>query len=188
MDNSQYLQALINAGPDAQNNLYVASFTLDKGLTNKLSDSNLFKSEGNYEQLYVRLIDYTSPKREVSTASLPYQNINIDIVVPSTSLDNHKLPITFRLDDNYYLYELLNKSIPISENGFFNEAFKDSTKWASIKITPLKGSTLSESGICWAYESCYLLGLPSLSYSYDSSSSLKVQCTFLYQKYTTQSS
>lgn len=187
MDNEDYLGELINSGPDAQGNLYRASFVLGGNIGSSLQEGNPLKDNNHNETLWVRLTKYTSPKREVSTSSLPFQNTSIDIITPSANLDSHKLSLTFRLDDNYHLYDLLNNSIPIKENGFFNEDFKDTTVWGLISVSPLKGSNLEESKICWKYENCYLLGVPSLSYSYTNSSSLEVNCTFLYQRYSTYS-
>lgn len=187
MGNEDYLGELINSGPDAQGNLYRASFMLGNETVSSLQEGNPYKGNDRNETLWVRLTKYTSPKREVSTSSLPFQNTSIDIVIPSANLDNHKLSLTFRLDDNYHLYDLLNNSIPIKENGFFDEDFKGKTVWELISISPLKGSNLEESKICWKYESCYLLGIPSLSYSYTNSASLEVNCTFLYKKYSTYS-
>lgn len=186
-DNEDYLGELINSGPDAQGNLYRASFTLGGKIASSLQEGNPYKVSDNNRTLWVRLTKYTSPKREVSISSLPFQNTSVDIIIPSANLDSHKLSLTFRLDDNYHLYELLNNSVPIKESGFFDEDFKDTTIWDSISISPLKGSNLEESKICWKYESCYLLGMPSLSYAYTNSASLEVNCTFLYKRYSTYS-
>lgn len=181
----KYLDYLIDSGSDAPENLYSASFVLSEELKKSLPEYNIFKGEKGDTKLAVRLIGYSSPSKKVSTLSLPFQNTTIDIIAPSSDQNSHKLSLTFRMDDSYSLYDLLCRSVPLKENGKFNDDFRGATLWDSITVTPLKGSDLDlNPSVQWIYNNCYLLNVPSLSYGYSKGSTLTVNCEFLYQSYT----
>ena len=193
MADNVFLSQLIQSGPDAQSNLYRAKFTLT-GDTLKSSQDTVDGESGIY--LPVRLTKYNSPTRSIQTASLPYQNISIQIPVASSTLEN-KLSLTFRLDAGYKLYELLRTSLPLNSLGGFNsptesiaDRYKERT-W-KIEVIAYSGSEGTESAMyektpgkgtaSWTYFNCKLLNLPSLGYGYGSTNSLEVSCDFLYEK------
>lgn len=193
MADNVFLSQLIQSGPDAQSNLYRAKFTLTGG-TLKSSQDTVDGESGIY--LPVRLTKYNSPTRSIQTASLPYQNISIQIPVASSTLEN-KLSLTFRLDAGYKLYELLKTSLPINNLGGFNSTTESiATRYEKrlweIKISAYSGSeeegsamyreTPGEGVMSWTYFNCKLLNLPSLGYGYGSTNSLEVSCDFLYER------
>lgn len=190
MGNSSYLTSLVQSGADAQSNLYKATFTFSASTGKGLPDSEVKNVLGaeDFEELSVRLTKFDSPSRSIQYTSLPYQNININIPVESSTLDN-KLSLSFRMDSNYKLYNLLEKSIPLNRDGTWNEE-KDFTdvRWSQIKVEAFSNIGQGKEGLeeisnmSWVFSNCQLLNIPSLSYSYDSSNSIVITCDFLYSK------
>jgi hypothetical protein len=193
MADNVFLSQLIQSGPDAQSNLYRAKFTL-VGDVLKSKQDTVDGEKGIC--LSVRLTKYNSPARSIQTVSLSYQNINIQIPVASSTLEN-KLSLTFRLDAGYKLYELLKTSLPINNLGGFNLteesiANKYNKRTWNIVVNAYSGSegegsamykeTPGEGVMSWTYLNCKLLNLPSLGYGYGSTSSLEVSCDFLYER------
>ena len=193
MADNVFLSQLIQSGPDAQSNLYRAKFTLEGEFENKEDNQELIDKK---IFLPVRLTKYSSPARSIQTASLPYQNISIQIPVASSTLEN-KLSLTFRLDAGYKLYELLRTSLPLNSWGGFNspmesiaDRYKERT-W-KIEVIAYSGNGGTESAMyeetpgkgtaSWTYFNCKLLNLPSLGYGYGSTNSLEVSCDFLYER------
>ena len=191
MADNVFLSQLIQSGPDAQSNLYRAKFTLEGEFENKEDNQELIDKK---VFLPVRLTKYNSPARSIQTASLPYQNISIQIPVSSTSLEN-KLSLTFRMDDNYLLYELLKNSLPLNSSwesdtneASISDLYKKRT-W-EIEVNAYSGSTefgktmykedMEMGSINWVYYGCKLLNIPSLGYGYNSTGSMEVSCDFLY--------
>ena len=189
MATSEFLQSLIESGPDAQGNLYKATFTFASsnkaGFLATTVDS-LIPSE----ELSVRLTKYNSPSVAISTVSLPYQNLSINIPTVSSTLDN-KLNLTFRMDDGYSLYKLLIECNPLKSSGAWgasdNEVNLTPYIWNTIKIEAYSGSKATPSkgydeatALSWEYHDCKLLDVPSISYGYSNAQAIEVSCNFTY--------
>jgi hypothetical protein len=187
MADNVFLSQLIQSGPDAQGNLYKATFTFAEKDSEGILDSSI--GETGKESLAVRLTKYNSPNIAIQAIAIPYQNINLNIPVAGTTLEN-KLSLSFRMDDNYRLYTLLKSSIPLNSEGTWSEEKESSFKpyrWKSIKVEAYRGNKISAesgykdaTGVAWEYIDCNLLGVPSLSYGYGSAQSLEVTCNFIY--------
>ena len=187
MADTSFLSQLIQSGPDAQGNLYKATFIFAGEDSEGILDSNI--PEEKKESLAVRLTKYNSPSVAIQSISIPYQNISLNIPAAGTTLEN-KLSLSFRMDDNYELYTLLKSSIPLNSDGTWSPKKESDFKpyrWKSIKIEAYRGNKITvesgyknAAGVTWEYIDCNLLGVPSLSYSYGSAQSLEVTCNFIY--------
>lgn len=191
MADNSFLTQLIQESADAQNNLYKATFSFSvvvvRGITDKKVKEIL---DGNGTSLSVRLTKFNSPARSVQTVSLPFQNINMNIPVVSSNLEN-KISLSFRVDDNYNLYKLLRECLPLKSTGEWNSKGETSDfkklQWSSIRVDAFKGGnseylTQNKGVVSWKFLNCRLLSLPSLSYSYNSPSTLEISCDFTYER------
>lgn len=190
MTNNPFLTQLIQDSADAQSNLYKATFRFSSTGSLGIKDEEVKKIISD-ESLVVRLTKFNSPARAIQTVALPFQNISLNIPVVSSTLEN-KLSLSFRVDDNYNLYQLLQKCIPLKSTGEWSsdrytvDTFKK-FQWASIKVDAFSGGNTdylnkTEGAIYWRFLNCRLLTIPSLGYSYNSPSQLEVSCDFTYEK------
>lgn len=166
------LERLIDAGADAQANLFVIELVPQL----EAIDKNLFV---NYTS---RLENFTVPAQAISTTSLLFQNIKID--KPIVSSDFQKVfTITFRLDKNYELYDALRKTLAVNEFGNYKLS-RDKAWTARVKLYTGELEEASKSYVkAWTFNQCFLTRINQLTYDYSSAAPLKVTADFVFDYY-----
>jgi len=164
-----FLDTLIQTGPDASLNLFSVSF--------KPIDDTLYNS-----QLSCRTTTFVTPKRNVVTTDILYQNIKIQKVASGSEIDK-TVNFNIRLDDNYELLSYLRSKQCINGLGEFVE---DVDKRFTITVDALKpyGSLLSNEQYTsiyrWKFYDCYITTVGDISFGYENSGAPNVVVSFVY--------
>lgn len=109
LNNSEFLQTLINTGPDAMSNLYQASFLFPNTTSSIASLLN---------NMSCRITNFTPPSLSTSTTDVPYLGTNITIEAPGVNTDK-RLSLSLRIDDDYSIYKFIKKSLSVTPTGNF---------------------------------------------------------------------
>lgn len=172
LSSNDYLSTLINTGADAQNNLYELTFKLYKG--------NAVENLSIIEELKVRTEKFDTPKLGANTKKFVYQNIEVEKLLPSSSLEK-RLNLDFRLDANYKLFNALKSTLPINAKGEYDNP---SYYW-TITASALNANNNDYEVVCtWLFNKCYLVDLSSFNYSYNSSNAITIRSSFVYDYVT----
>lgn len=167
-----FLQNLIQTGPDASLNLFAINF--------------LPFDETDYDNiLSLRTTQFPTPKRDVSTASLPYQNIELKKAVPSSSIDR---TITFnvRIDSYFDVLAKLRSKQVIDDIGLFVLDENDSYTITVDALRPYDSLTSSEQYITtyrWVFYDAYIISIGSMNFSYDSAATGSTSVGFVFSRY-----
>ena len=161
---SDFLSNLIGAGPDASLNLFKVTF-----------------SRNDMKILEARTKDFISPTRDAGTESAPYQNIDIEIPIPSTSIPR-TLTMGLRLDSGYKSYDILKKNQLVNNLGQFS---KENKKIDNITISSYEPTDTEEMNEVyrWVFEDVYITKVSPLSYSYESANQASCNITFVWSSY-----
>ena len=168
LDTRFLLSDLIRLGPDAYSNLFKIT------MTGTLQSESLNIITG-------RTTTFNGPQRDSVSKEIPYQNVNIQIPSPGTQLPRNS-ELTMRIDSGYKSYELLRSLQLINHNGFYE---KDPNK----KITKMHvvSYQMEPQGLVpvyeWNFYNLYLITVSKLTYTYDSSSNLTTNISFIWEKY-----
>lgn len=177
LKSSDFLSTLIKTGPDASLNLYTISF-LRNG--SSVYNSLLSLRTTNIESLVTR---------DITTATLPYQNVDIQVVSSGTSITKTQT-FSIRVDKDYRVLETLRNYQCIDENGDF---YRDENKKIDITIDALSPSDDMysqgeyKSVYRWKFNDCYVTNIVPLSYSYESPATASVNVTFVWSTYLERS-
>lgn len=172
LSSNDYLSTLINTGADAQNNLYELTFKLYKG--------SAVDNLSIIEELKVRTEKFDTPKLGANTKKFVYQNIEVEKLLPSSSLEK-RLNLDFRLDANYKLFNALKSTLPINVKGEYDNP---SYYW-TITASALNANDNDYEVVCtWHFNKCYLVDLSSFNYSYNSSNAITIRSSFVYDYVT----
>ena len=176
LSSTSWLKEIVSSGADAQSNLFEIEFT-NPGLNDACT--NIFKT---------RVSNFIAPSIEVVTVSIPYQNVLVQKILPSSQLPK-TIYFDFRLDQNYLLYQGLKKTLVIDENGgdrrdpYSQDSSYVSNDW-TITVKSLKSAYYKDS-FCetqaWKFNNCHLIKLDSITYGYSQSSPLNIKATFIYK-------
>lgn len=164
LKSSDFLSNLIGAGPDASLNLFKVTFSRD-----------------DMKILEARTKDFISPTRDAETESVPYQNIDIGIPVPSTSIPR-TLTMGLRLDSGYASYNLLKKNQVVNSLGQFSKEGKEISSITISAYEPTDTEMMNEV-YRWVFENAYILKVSPLSYSYESANQASCNITFVWGSY-----
>lgn len=172
LSSNDYLSTLINTGADAQNNLYELTFKLYKG--------SAVDNLSIIEELKVRTEKFDTPKLGANTKKFVYQNIEVEKLLPSSSLEK-RLNLDFRLDANYKLFNALKSTLPINAKGEYDNP---SYYW-TITASALNANNNDYEVVCtWHFNKCYLVDLSSFNYSYNSGNAITIRSSFVYDYVT----
>lgn len=181
-----YVTDLISVGADAMNNLYYLEF-----------EGSLFSSDEQLKiGLKVRNKDFTPPTFAQSTKNtVNFMTTSLDWPSPVITGDK-KLSLTFRLDENYKLYEFfLNQKsvtgnanlafatngVPDSANGGFKITVYAFDRSLSDKIEGIADPTASE---CYrklySFDYCWVQNISGLDYSYNNNGALTLKVDILF--------
>lgn len=176
---SNFLQTLINSGPDAQSNLYEVVFTS--------SDST--SSDDIQSRLRCRVSNFSIPSIEENTTSIPYQNTNVEIITNGLSLTK-KITLNIRLDSNYEIYNYLLDKLCVNTYGDFE---LDPSKSMTIDVFPFTYGTSADptpdgmynvpelgSPHMWSFYDCYITSVGTISYTYLNSGIISIPISFIY--------
>lgn len=173
---TSWLEELISSDADAQSNLFEVEF-INSGLS--AAYTNSFKT---------RVSGFIAPSMEVVTASIPYQNVLVQKILPSSQLPK-TVYFDFRLDQNYLLYQGLKKTLVIDENGgdrkdpCSSDSSYVSNDW-TITVRSLMSANYKNTFLeaqTWKFNNCRLIKLDSITYGYSQSSPLTIKATFIYK-------
>ena len=158
------LSSLIGAGDDASPNLYIVNFMF------KDSDKNPS----------VRATRVSVPKKENRSVVVPFQNMEFPILSPGASVDR-TVSVDLRMDSLYENLELFESHLCVDDNGYFQ---RDDNKAFTCIVTAYRGSSNQFTAVnSYEFSDCFLLSIPSLTYSYESQSAMSVNLTFMFSTY-----
>lgn len=198
---SDYLSKLINSGPDAQSNLFLITFFTGTGtsslsqvrntLQNNTFEENVALLKANSDRislanaLQIRAEKVSIPSIGTTTKKIPYQNVEIEKRLPSSSLER-KIDFDFRLDANYTAYTELQKLLQIETSGYYN-ASKNGFSKIKIEALTAEDSSYATQAI-WIFKNCYLTNLGSFDYNYQSANTITLRASFIYETLEFESS
>lgn len=168
------LNTLIGTGADSSLNLFIVTFT---------PINTLSKASISYRITGVPSI----AKRSINTVSIPYQNVSLKKIAPSSSIDRQG-SFSVRVDSSYKVLETLKSFLCVDSDGNF---IKDTQKQFKLKVEALKptvsvdSSSPSYSTVYeWEFYDCYITDISQLSYDYNSTSTGSVTVSFIWSRYT----
>lgn len=181
-----YINDLINAGPDAQSNLYYLAF-----YGKRLDELG----EAFQQGLTVRSSQITLPTATHGIQTNHFMTVSVDLPKAEIQLDK-KISITFRVDANYKAYKYLleqqaktsvanmgyaSNDVPlgIQDGGLLIKLFslrqgitEDTINTDSGKYKPL-----------YQFRNCWIKEITPLSYNYDSTDAQTVTVTIVFFDY-----
>lgn len=167
-----FLQNLIQTGPDASLNLFAVNF--------------LPFGETDYDNiLSLRTTQFPTPKRDVSTTSLLYQNIELKKLVPSSSIDR-EISFNVRVDSYFDILAKLRSKQAIDDIGLFVLDENDSYTITVDALRPYDSLTSSEQYITtyrWVFYDAYIKSIGSMNFSYDSATTGTTTVGFVYSRF-----
>lgn len=176
-----YISDLINAGADAMNNLYYLEF----------EGSSFSSDEPLKIGLKVRNKDFTPPTfSQAGPNTASFMTTSVDWPIAGFSGDK-KLSLTFRLDENYRLYEFLlkqksvtgnvnlafaNNDVPDSAHGGFKITVYAFDRSLAENVEDIADPTEEE---CYrkmySFEYCWIQNITGLDYSYNNQTALNLK-------------
>lgn len=167
-----FLQNLIQTGPDASLNLFVVNFQPH--------------GDSEYDEvLSLRTTQFPTPKRDVETTSVVYQNIELKKIVPSSQIDR-ELTFNVRIDSYFDVLTKLRSKQAIDSNGLFVLDEDDSYTITVDALRPYDSLTVSEQYIStyrWVFHDAYIKSVGSMNFTYDSDATGSTTVTFVYGQY-----
>lgn len=167
-----FLQNLIQTGPDASLNLFAVNF--------------LPFGETDYDNmLSLRTTQFPTPKRDVSTASLLYQNIELKKLVPSSSIDR-EITFNVRVDNYYNILSKLRSKQAIDDIGLFDSNEEDSYTIIVDALRPYMSLGTTEQYITayrWIFYDAYIKNIGSMNFSYESAATGTTTVGFVYSRF-----
>ena len=168
-DNTNYLSDLINLGADAQSNLYELTFTGGEF--------------SGYTALTIRNAGITLPERKQGTHDVKY--LTTSVTLPAASYEETKTAtITFRLDQNYDVYQkLLNqqKKVYAPSLSYANPSVANAT--FDINVAAITNISTKTKIDMYKLENCYIKKVKlDTNFSYDSATPMTVSMDIWYQK------
>lgn len=170
LQTSGFLSTLINTGPDAMSNLYRATF-LFPNMTSNVT--------GLTDAMTCRISNFTPPQKTSATTSVPYMGTSIMIETPGGTIDRSS-SFSLRHDENYALYKFIRSSQSLKENGDY---FKGNAPLFELTIEAYASSTdeLAYDAVhTWKFHDCRFTSVAPVSFTYDNSSALSSNVTFIY--------
>lgn len=174
-----FLRDLISTGKDAQSNLFTATFSVGNAEASS-------KLEGSLKNFQVRLLNFTIPEIGASTISVPYQNSSVDIITPSSILENN-LNLKFRLDGNLSLYNILVGCLNSQSEGLYISDGVDysEVRWTiDVMLYSPQSSDEYNAIKAWKFTDCRVVSVKSLDLAYAVSNPLTVEASFIYKQMT----
>lgn len=173
LQTSSFLSTLINTGPDAMSNLYRATFLFP----------NLYSNiTGLTDTMACRISNFTPPNKTSATTSVSYIGTSIMIETPGGTIDK-TLSFSLRHDENYALYKFIRNSQSLKENGDY---FKGNTPLFELTIEAYASSEeeLAYDAVhTWKFHDCRFTSVTPVSLTYNNSSALFSNITFIYSYY-----
>lgn len=175
---STFITDLINEGADAQSNLYYLEF------------SKSGESREILTALKVRAGDFTPPAFNQTTDPKKYMTMSVDLPKPEIQGEK-KLSFTFRVDENYEVYETLvkwKKLVSISNLGYVNPSLAPVDKLFKLNVYAYIGnSAIGDPSLAfkriYTFEGCWIQQLNGLTFTYDNATPLTVKAEVVFQKY-----
>lgn len=176
----EVLQSLINAGPDAQKNLYIVDIK-------PVDNGQAPRDEKFFEGLSVRLQDFTIPAMALKTVNLAYQDITVPKVVSGETFKK-TLSLHFRSDVHYQVYHYLRDNLRVastesaSSKSFSGSADLDAAPvYYNISIYLFNDNGRIDNPL-YTFKYCEATSLGSLGYSYTSPGPHTVDVNWIYQE------
>ena len=168
-DNTNYLSDLINLGADAQSNLYELTFTGGEF--------------SGYTALTIRNAGITLPERKQGTHDVKY--LTTSVTLPAASYEETKTAtITFRLDQNYDVYQkLLNqqKKVYAPSLSYANPSAANAT--FDINVAAITNIATKTKIDMYKLKNCYIKKVKlDTNFSYDSAAPMTVSIDVWYQE------
>lgn len=162
MMEKNYLSSLIDAGSDAFSNLFNITIEGDN-------------SGVSYE---TRLNNFSTPNISQATVDISYQNTKIKIPMPALSGLDKTTQLSFRIDENYNLYNWIRNNIEIND---------DSSGFSPVKhkynISVEAKDSFGNSKYKWTFYDCRFITLSSITYTYEGASVLTAQASFTWRDF-----
>ena len=169
----EIISSLIDLGPDAHSNLFTIKLS---GLNSFIFSKNIDKTS----TIGLRTTTFLSPTRDSESKSLPYQNIDINIPSPATTIPRN-LDLTVRVDAGYEGYAALRQLQLINSNGLY---YRDEKKCIDkMEVTAYESSGNLIPVYKWTFYKLFLLKLSRFSYSYNDSTALTCNVSFIWSRY-----
>ncbi len=170
LNSNTFLESLIQTGPDASLNLFAVHF-LPNGKTDYDS------------MLSLRTVQFPTPKRDVQTVDIPYQNISLKKISYSSDIDR-TINLNIRIDEQYKTLAQLRELQVIDEYGLCDFDESRSCTITVDALRPYQSLTHTENYITayrWVFYGAYIVTVGSMSYSYSDAAPASVPVTFVYK-------
>lgn len=173
-----YVSDLIKAGSDALTNLYYLQF--NGGELEKITNA-----------LKVRSGDFTPPAFSQTTDTKNFMTVSVDMPKPEIQGEK-KLSFTFRVDENYLVYEALvkqKKKTSISNLGYINPNVDKDGNHFTVQVYAYNGmntgvgDTSGSFKKLYEFRNCWIREINGLTYGYDSSTPLTVKVEVSFQDF-----
>lgn len=178
LNSSNFIQTLINSGPDASLNLFEVTFQPMQG-----NDMTTVK-----ESFSCRITQLANLlQRDNITVDIGYQNISIPIISTGTSI-NRTLGFSIRLDDDYYIFSKLRELQSIDEFGNIIQNENKKVKITLKALKPLNTPSMSANNYFtvyqWEFFDCYITSVSAITYNYDSNTTATASVNFIWKHCT----
>ena len=170
LSSNRFLQNLIQTGPDASLNLFAVNFK-------KFGESDYDS------KLSLRVKNFPTPKRDVGTVDLPYQNTVIKQIAPSTNIDR-TIQFDVRIDEQYKVLSALRNMQVINKFGAYDIDERFSYTITVDALRPYQSLTTTEQYITtyrWVFYEAYITSIGSMTFNYESASVGSVPVEFVYK-------
>lgn len=175
---STFISDLIKEGADAQSNLYYLEFSKNG------------ESRDILTSLKVRAGDFTPPAFNQTTDPKKYMTMSVDLPKPEIQGDK-KLSFTFRVDENYEVYEKLvewKRFVSISNLGYVNPSLKPDDGLFQLNVYAYIGtSAIGDPDTAfkkiYTFKGCWIKQINGLTFTYDSANPLTVNTEVIFQEY-----
>jgi len=171
LTSNTFLENLIQTGPDASLNLFAVNFKKHNSpdYDNKLS---------------LRVTNFPTPSRNIQTASLKYQNIEIKTLAPSSDI-SREVTFNVRIDEDFRILKSLRDMQAINKYGHCLIGDENYSYTITVDaLRPYKSLTYSEKYITtyrWIFYDAYITTIGNATFSYDSANAMSVPVTFVYK-------
>ena len=170
LSSNTFLQNLIQTGPDASLNLFAVNF-------------KRYGSTDYDSKLSLRVTNFPTPKRNSGTVSLTYQNVEVQKISPSTSIDR-TITFSVRIDEQYKVLSSLRSLQVVDMYGLTNIDPKYSYTISVDALRPYQSLTTVEQYITaykWVFYNAYITEIGNMTFDYSSSAVASIPVTFVYK-------